>query len=1097
VSFQVVPRRVHRAFAIALIVTLAAWLGGMSPVSAAGGPSTAPTDGTGDNVNAVWTPMGLRSAPTTVVVQLAADPVTVVDANSAAPLSDTEKEQVKGQLKAAQEPVKRQIEALGGTVLGDYQSSYDGIKVQIAANKTRYLAGLQGVVKVHPLQLVTPSNTRGIPYIGAPLAWDGLNGFHGEGIKIGIIDTGIDYTHADFGGPGTVAAWNQAKTFNTADPTLLSVCTTAANTPCFGPAAPKVKGGIDLVGDSYNADPASLTFQPIPHPDPNPLDCFGHGSHVAGTAAGFGVLGNGSTFAGTYDKNTVSGNSWSVGPGVAPKADLYAIRVFGCAGSSNAVIDGIEWAVTHHMDVINMSLGSDFGSADSPDAVAASNAAKSGIIVVSASGNEGKSPYMTSSPGSGTNGIAVAATDSTPSFAGVGLALGTGATVKALNANGATFTDGTFAPLLELKDPAGNLSLGCNLADYMAQGASGKVVITRRGLPCARVARAIFGQQAGAVAVIMVNNASGLPPYEGKITSNPDTGIAYNVSIPFIGADIADRTTLIAAAAAATPTVTLTNASIANPGYTGLASFTSFGPRSGDSALKPDVTAPGVSIASVGMGTGTGAVFESGTSMATPHTAGMAALVKQAHPSWKSVDLWKAAIVSTANPGKVAGYSAAGAGTGLIQAFPATETQVVALGDTGTSALSFGFSELDKNYAQRKQVRLKNLGSSPATFTVSTGFDTGSPHSVVLGSSTVTVPAHSTRSFQVTLAVPVASAGDASAFHDASGVVTFAPADAGQNHGVSLSVPYYLVPKAISHTSVRLSTSQLTENGSAIATLTNRRGAAAGYIDFFNWGLTTSNTDGGNNEGTNNDGANKTKLGSAGLLAAGVQSFPTQRPPSDPTGIRKFGTGWLNFAINTTARWSNPSENEFDILVDVNGDGIPDYNVVVADLGALTTGAFNGVDAVAVFPVTVFNGAVVPTGPGSIRYLAGAPTDGTAMELPVDFSQLSRSGHPAVSSSTPISYTVLSFGLQSGARDSFSTSASFNVFSPVITTANQAFTLNGEGNVVAPNTNATDKVTYDSAQAAKTPILGVMVVSQNNPNRGAAQTQLISISNEG
>ena len=1092
-TFQGVPRRVRHVFVLGLVLTLGAWLGGTSPVVAASGPNAVPVDGSPENISPVWTPMGLRAVPTTVVVQLAADPVAVADANSATPLSDNQKEQLKGQIKTAQEPVKREIEALGGTVLGDYQSSYDGIKVEIPANRARYLAGLPGVVQIHPVTLITPDNVRGIPYIGAPQVWDGVNGLHGEGIKIGIIDTGIDYTHADFGGPGTVAAFNQAKALSTADPTLLSVCETAALTPCFGPNAPKVKGGTDLVGDSYNADPNSPAYQPIPHPDPNPLDCFGHGSHVAGTAAGFGVLDSGKTYTGAYNATTVSGNSWNVGPGVAPKADLYAIRVFGCAGSTNVVLDAIEWAVTNHMDVINMSLGSDFGSGDAPEAVAASNAAKDGVIVVSSSGNAGSSPYMTGSPASGTNGIAVAATDSTPSFPGASLALaGTGGTVPAIVANGAIFADGTTAPLLELKDAAGKLSLGCNPADYVAQGAIGKVVITRRGT-CARVARAIFGEMAGAKAVIMVNSAAGFPPFEGKITSNPDTGIPFTVHIPFLGVSIADGPALVAAAGS---NVTLTNNSISNPGFRGLASFTSFGPRSGDSALKPDVTAPGVSIASVAIGTGTAATFISGTSMAAPHTSGMAALVKQAHPSWKRVDLWKAAIVSTANPDGVAGYSAPGAGTGLISAPAATQTEVVALGDPGTSSLSFGFAELDKNFSRTKQVRLKNLGSTPATFTVATPSNLvgGSPHSIALGSATVTVPAHGSRNVAVTLAVPVSSAGDAAQFNDASGVVTFTPTDANQNHGVTLRVPYYLVPKAISHTSVRLSTGELVDNGSATATITNRRGAATGFADFYNWQLAASSSDGDNNEGTNNDGANKSSLGSAGLLAAGIQSFPTM------PGV--VGKGVLDFAISTTARWSSPSENEFDILVDVNGDGIPDYNVVVADYGAVTAGANSGFNAVFVFPLKLVNGNLVPAGGGSFHYFAGgnnttaAPTDGTTMEIPVDFAQLCRATFPCASPATPIGYTVQSFGLTTGARDSFSSVAKFNIYSPVITTANLGATLSGNGDIVAPNGTATDKVTYDAVQAEKTPILGVMVVSQNNANRGGAQTQLLAINHE-
>src|SRR6201999_3790645 len=108
----------------------------------------------------------------------------------------------------------------------------------------------------------------------------------GDHIKVGIIDTGIDYTHADFGGPGTVAAYQAA----------LATDTAPANPSLFGPGAPKVKGGTDLVGDDYDADPQSATYQPVPHPDLNPLDCNSHGTHVAGTAAGYGVLADGTTF---------------------------------------------------------------------------------------------------------------------------------------------------------------------------------------------------------------------------------------------------------------------------------------------------------------------------------------------------------------------------------------------------------------------------------------------------------------------------------------------------------------------------------------------------------------------------------------------------------------------------------------------------------------------------------------------------------------------------------------------------------------------------------------------------------------------------------
>jgi subtilisin family serine protease len=376
------------------------------------------------------------------------------------------------------------------------------------------------------------------------------------------------------------------------------------------------------------------------------------------------------------------------------------------------------------MDVINMSLGSPFGTADAPESVAADNAAKDGVIVVASAGNSGGAPYIVGSPSTATSTISVAANDPTASFPGAHLSIG----LDAINANGATFADGTALPIKVVGNGAGGIALGCSAAEFTAAGVQGAIAVIARGT-CARVAKAIYGQEAGAAAVLQVNSDGSYPPFEGAITSNPDTGEPADVTIPFLGVPNTAAAALIAANG---QTTTLTNNQLANPAYTATASFSSGGPRVGDSWLKPDVTAPGVSISSAGSGSGNGAVVESGTSMAAPHTAGEAALVKQAHPDWRKVAYWKAAIVNTANPGGVAGYRTRADGAGLIQAPGAVDTQVIALGDSGTSTLNYGFAELDRNYSRTKTIKVKNFARTAQTFALSVASPSGSPHLVKL-----------------------------------------------------------------------------------------------------------------------------------------------------------------------------------------------------------------------------------------------------------------------------------------------------------------------------------------------------------------------------
>ena len=319
---------------------------------------------------------------------------------------------------------------------------------------------------------------------------------------------------------------------------------------------------------------------------------------MAGTIAGYGVTSDGQTYHGPYDAQTLSKVHFLVGPGVAPGAQLYALKVFGCSGSTDAVIDAIDWAVKNHMNVINLSLGAPFGSLgspfggpDSPDAVAADNAAQAGIVVVAAGGNDGSAAYTESTPGIASRAIEVAAVDAISSLPGAILGIGSG--IRAIDANDAADFPVT-GRLDVLKDGAGGIALGCAASDYAAVK-PGDIVVTLRGT-CPRADRATLGQAAGAAAVVMVNTTAGSYP--------PQEGVIPGVTIPFLGVLPADGAALQGADGT---TVTIVGPiTMPNPTYRQTADFSAGGPRSGDSALKPDIAAPGVSVLSAAAGTGIG-----------------------------------------------------------------------------------------------------------------------------------------------------------------------------------------------------------------------------------------------------------------------------------------------------------------------------------------------------------------------------------------------------------------------------------------------------------------------------------------------------------
>ncbi len=984
-----------------------------------------------------------------VIVLLSGDSIADVQSRVGRTLSESERAVIRAARAADHARLKPEIERRGGQVLADLRAALNGIKVLIPQDRIEELRKLPGVVSVKAVGVYDRVNATSVPLIGAPLVWQGPAHYQGQGIKIAILDTGIDYTHANFGGPGTVAAYQAAKATDTMP----------ANPSLFGPVAPKVKGGTDLVGDDYDANPSNPTYQPIPHPDPNPLDCeftsgnVGHGSHVSGTAAGFGVKADGTTFAGPYNAAAYAPGAFRIGPGVAPQADIYAVRVFGCNGSTDVVADAIDWAVDHGVDVISMSLGSNFGVVDHGDLAeqtAVANAAAAGIIVVAASGNAGPTPYITSAPAVYEGAISVAATDALAGLPMANLALSGGATIAVLNANGATFTDGTTYPIHVLRNGDGTVSLGCNPDEYdpakTGVSLAGKMVVTVRGT-CARVFRAGAAQHFGAAAAAMINSSPGLPPYEGPIpggASDPNAGNIYEpVTIPFFGVAQADGPTLSGPIGGPAPAnATATSAGISpNPGFEKIASFSSAGPRIGDSVLRPGVTAPGVATVSTASGTGNGFEILSGTSMATPHIAGVAALVKQANPTWPVADL-RAAVVQTASPTLMKDYLTRNEGSGLVQAQFAAATQAVVRAPD--ESLSFGFADLLNDFSATKMVTLHNAGPKAVQFNIGVTKVSGPGSVTVATPASVVVGGNANATFPVTLNVAASSVGGGTAFQDIGGYVQLTPSNSRLNGNVALSVPYYLVAHSRSNLAASLTGNTLN--------FTNAGGAIAATPGFYTLGL--------------------------------YQPAPQSVVQDDirAVGTRLSGTN-VFFGVNTHNRTSTTlAFQEIDICIDTSGGpGFTPNKVLIGINGSAFSASLANQYVTALFPT---DANCIINANGSLLFTVTQPTDNSTLQLPVPRGGTTPSDGLGLTAGTPrFKYQMFYFGTDgSGAK--MPGTGSFNAFTPAI-----AFTA---APTVVPNGAGSATVTVDAAELVLSPALGVMALAPDNVS-GASQALLLPL----
>lgn len=554
-------------------------------------------------------------------------------------------------------------------VVSQLSRAVNGIKV--FATDESALEPLESVHSRHQVGIYSQSMALSSPWIGANQLHD--FGIYGDGVRIGVVDTGIDYSHIALGGDGGIGVPNDPGTIETGS---------------FPNA--KVVGGIDLAGDGFDPFSEDPGLR-VPRPDPDPFDRRGHGTHVAATVAGLGVSG---VFA----------------PGIAPGAELYAIKIFGDGPGTSTFLqeEAIDWALdpnqdgdlSDHLDILNLSLGGDFGAVRADNSIAIQRAVDFGVIVVAAAGNSGIDvPYVVAAPSVASGAISVAANHTgNQRYVPMILQTETGTSqMQAWAANSGHTLEGTISG--EAYFPALDGSQPCAPDPLSIEN---KIVFLSLRDGCSSLGEAYNSFLGGAEAVVFYNNAD--YTYVGGYSD-----FFVDTTTPFF----AIREDL-ALAQGMHVSIELDAQSFGRPDNP-LATFSSAGPKNG--VFKPDLSAPGVNIHSAEAGSAFWGVNLSGTSMAAPHVAGAAALVKELHPEL-SVAQVKAMLMNYTTPltyGNGSYVETSLQGLGELNLSRVLTADTVAF----PAGLSFGTLDLREFVRVERTLSIKNMSSESRLYRVS------------------------------------------------------------------------------------------------------------------------------------------------------------------------------------------------------------------------------------------------------------------------------------------------------------------------------------------------------------------------------------------
>lgn len=770
----------------------------------------------------------------------------------------------------------------GVKVLARLQKALNAVVLKVDTASIESLAAHPDVISIKAVKNYEMDLSETVPYIGAKVVQN--LGYDGKGVRVAVLDSGIDYLHASLGGSGNPAD------FTANDPTIIE--------PGTFPTA-KILGGYDFVGGNW-PEPDVL------EPDPDPLDHGpekGHGTHVADIIAG--------------EK------------GVAPEAGLYAVKVCSSVSSSCsgvALLQGMDFAldpngdndVSDHVDLINLSLGSSYGQAFDDDlSQAVENATKLGVLTVASSGNSADKPYVTGAPGATPSALSVAQTAVPSAFLAV-LEVKATKSLAVWQPWSAEFKSPLEGTIQYGNGTGGNLD-GCS--EFAAGSLNGLIVLVDRGT-CAFFIKVSNIQKAGAIAGIIGLTGPG-DPFEGSF------GGGDPATIPGFMISEEDSEAIQGILKDGTATATLdpeNNLSTAGS----VVGSSSRGPTMLSNIIKPEIGAPGASKSAVA-GTGTGVEAFGGTSGAAPMVTGAAALLMQAYPDRLPHEI-KNLLINTAetdiiNKPKLENPDLAPIsriGGGEVRVDRALDSKAAAWDKQSQSgALSFSFQDAYlPTKTLTRTVVVRNYSKKPVIYSIKPSFryadDAASKGVSIRTSPFLYVPPNGQRSFRVQVSIKgqnvhdwVMDSGGNGANPDPltrneyDGYI-----DLKGNDGSSIHIPWHVLPR---------------KSGKILV----RPYAADNYL-LYNLGVGTTDVTAysflAGNENLPNGGAGDQNP-TPDFRYIGYRSYPVGAGYC--SGNDSFV---LSFAVNTWEKQTHANAPvRFEFYLDTNRDGTDDYVVYSRD----------------------------------------------------------------------------------------------------------------------------------------------------------------------